>query len=256
MAKRPMTRSGSRVAVVIPARLGSTRLPGKPLADLGGRPMIAHVHARASQARRADLVIVATDDVRIADAVRAAGGDARMTRSDHPTGLDRVAEVSEGLTADIVVNVQGDEPLLDPALIDRLVEALEADTGAEIATAVTPIRDAAERHDPNVVKVVRDARDYALYFSRAPIPYGSPDGGGAPEGLWLRHVGVYAFRRRVLALLAAVAPDPLERAESLEQLRALRLGLPIKLVEVVHHAGGVDTPCDLERVRGQLVPAP
>ncbi len=241
----------SGFAVLIPARHASTRFPGKPLADLAGKPMVVHVCERARESG-ADAVCVATDDKRIAEAVRAHGFDARMTRAEHPSGTDRIAEAAAALglaDAAIVVNVQGDEPLVPPALIARVAAALAADAEASVATACHPIHDAAEFANPNVVKVVLDAKGRALYFSRAGIPY--PRDGGAPAGY--RHVGLYAYRMAFLRRYAALAPAPPERAEQLEQLRVLWHGERIAVViEESAIPPGVDTPADLEAVLKRL----
>jgi len=248
--------------VLIPARYASTRLPGKPLADIAGKPMVVRVaeNARNSGAAR---VVVATDDARIADAARAHGVDACLTRSDHPTGTDRLAEaaIALGLADDaIVVNVQGDEPLLAPALVARMAALLASRPEAAIATACHPIHDAAEAFNPNVVKVVLDRAGFALYFSRATIPWAreafAPARAGAPpdhlpEGLPIyRHYGLYAYRAAFLRRFPTLTPAPIERFEALEQLRALWHGERI-VVEVTAGtpAPGVDTPEDLERVR-------
>ena len=243
--------------VVIPARYASTRLPGKPLADIGGKPMVVRV---LEQARRsgAASVWVATDHEAVLNAVGAAGGDALMTRSDHPSGTDRLAEVVDALgwaADDIVVNVQGDEPLIDPALIAAVAQALADDPEAAIATAAHPIGDAAEFFNPNVVKVVCDARGHALYFSRAPMPWARDAFALAretiPAGLPAqRHVGIYAYRVAFLRHYASLAVSPLEQWEALEQLRALWHGYRIRVLAVATApAAGVDTAEDLERVR-------
>jgi 3-deoxy-manno-octulosonate cytidylyltransferase (CMP-KDO synthetase) len=243
--------------VLIPARYASTRLPGKPLADIAGKPMVVRVAERAL-ASGAARVVVATDDSRIVAAARAHGVEAVPTRGDHPTGTDRLAEAAArlGLADDeIVVNVQGDEPLLDAALIGRMAEVLAGAPEAAIATACHPIADEAEAFDPNVVKVVLDARRHALYFSRATIPW-ARDAFGAgvrslPPGLPLyRHYGLYAYSVAFHARYPTLAPAPIERFEALEQLRALWYGYRI-VVEVADGAPapGVDTPADLERVR-------
>lgn len=246
-----------RLRVVIPARYASTRLPGKPLADIAGQPMIVRVAAAARRAQ-SDGVWVATDDERIAAAVRRHGFDAVMTRADHASGTDRIAEVADQLNwgdADIVVNVQGDEPLLDPALIEAVAEALRRDSDAAMATAAHPIAAAADFFNPNVVKVVCDERGRALYFSRAPIPWDRDSFAGKPGVLPAdlpaqRHIGVYAYRVKFLRRFGQLAASPLERCESLEQLRALWHGYPIQVVSIDHPpAPGVDTLEDLERVR-------
>jgi 3-deoxy-manno-octulosonate cytidylyltransferase (CMP-KDO synthetase) len=243
--------------VLIPARYASTRLPGKPLADIAGKPMVVRVAERARESGAA-RVVVATDDARVHDVVVAHGVTACMTRADHPTGTDRLAEAADqlGLADDaIVVNVQGDEPLLDAALIRDMATLLSARPDAAIATACHPIGDVAEAFNPNVVKVVLDAAGYALYFSRATIPWArdafrdSP--GALPPGLPLyRHYGLYAYRVAFLRAFPGLAPAPIERFEALEQLRALWHGYRIA-VQVTHGtpAPGIDTPEDLARVR-------
>ena len=239
--------------VVIPARYGSTRLPGKPLADIDGRPMIEHVHRCATQASGIQRVVVATDDTRIADAVAAFGGEAWLTRPDHPTGSDRLAEVARQLTSDVVVDLQGDEPFMPAALIHAVVAALAGDPALGIATVRCPITDARVLSDPHVVKVVVDTRGDALYFSRAPVPYAREATPGR-SALGDRHVGLYAYRRKCLLELAEIPPTPLERLEQLEQLRALESGYRIGTIAADEAPIGVDTPADLERVR-ELVAA-
>jgi len=233
-----------RVAGIIPARYASTRLPGKPLIEIGGRPMIEWVYERARQARSLERVIIATDDARIAARVAAFGGEAVMTCPAHRSGTDRLAEVAAGLQAEVIVNIQGDEPLIDPALIDAVVAPF-AEEAVEMTTVATPLRSREETADPSVVKVVVDRRGYALYFSRLPIP-SSRDGGPVER---LKHIGMYAYRRSFLLAYARMAPTPLELAESLEQLRALENGVRIRVIRTEHDAIGVDTPEDLERVR-------
>jgi 3-deoxy-manno-octulosonate cytidylyltransferase (CMP-KDO synthetase) len=243
----PTPTSSFRVAIaVIPARYHSTRLPGKALADIGGRPMIEHVYRRASEARTVSSVIVATDDVRIARAVTTFGGEARMTAASHRSGTDRLAEVAATLTCDLVVNVQGDEPLIEPAMIDEAVAPFAADANLRMSTLRQRIDDPADLRNPNVTKVVVDREGYALYFSRAPIPHVREDSPAAPA--W-RHIGMYVYRRDCLLELARLAPTELEQSEALEQLRALEHGIRIKAVETQHDSIGVDTPEDLERVR-------
>jgi 3-deoxy-manno-octulosonate cytidylyltransferase (CMP-KDO synthetase) len=243
----PTSKSVPLTAVaIIPARYHSTRLPGKALADIGGRPMIEHVYRRASAARSVGSVIVATDDERIAAAVRAFGGRAQLTSRSHQSGTDRLAEVAADLTCDLVVNVQGDEPLLEPSMIDEAVGAFYGEPQLMMSTLRRRIDDPAERHNPNVTKVVVDRDGYALYFSRAPIPYVRE---GAPVAPAWRHVGLYVYRRECLLLLARLAPTDVERAEALEQIRALEHGIRIKAVETAYDSVGVDTPADLERVR-------
>jgi len=241
------------IVAIIPARYASTRLPGKALADLDGRPMIEHVYRRVSAARGLSEVIVATDDLRIATRVHDFGGKVRLTKATHASGTDRLAEVVASMHCDVVVNVQGDEPLIDPRAIDQAVAPLIADPSVLMTTLYKRITHPAELDDPNVVKVVIDRGGFALYFSRASIPYmRNPKGGWPPL---YRHVGLYAYRRSTLLVLANLEPTPLERAESLEQLRALEHGIRIKAVETEYDSIGVDTPQDLEQVR-RLLAAP
>jgi 3-deoxy-manno-octulosonate cytidylyltransferase (CMP-KDO synthetase) len=236
---------------VIPARYASTRFPGKPLADLGGRPLIEHVYRRVTECRLIGTVIVATDDARIQEAVTGFGGRAQMTHADHVSGTDRVAEVARGLDCDLVVNVQGDEPLIAPDMIEDALTPF-ADPAVHVTTLRRRIDDPADYLDPHVCKVVVDRGGHALYFSRTPIPY-RRDCGAALEA-W-KHVGLYAYRRKCLLDFARMPPTPLERIEALEQLRALENGIRITVVETRHDAVGVDTPEDLERVR-RLIAAP
>ena len=243
--------------VVIPARHASTRLPGKPLLDIGGLPMIVRVAQRAAQSG-ADALVVATDHEGIADAVRAHGFEAVMTRSDHATGTDRIAEVAEQLgwsPATVVVNVQGDEPLIDPDLIRQVAQALDQDPESSIATASSAITDSADFFNPAVVKVICDIHGRAMYFSRAPIPWARDAFAASrdtlPAGLGAqRHIGIYAYRVRFLQRNARLDPAPMEQVEALEQLRALWHGYRIRVVaDVPMPHAGVDTPDDLERVR-------
>ena len=236
-------------AIIIPARYASTRLPGKPLLRETGKPLIQHVYERAALARRASAVVVATDDPRILAAVESFGGKCAMTRADHPSGTDRVAEVAQGLEAGILVNLQGDEPLIDPADLDRLIGLLEDDPGAGMATLAAPIRDEEQWRNPNCVKAVCGDDGAALYFSRSPIPHvrdGVPDFAARPARL-LQHVGIYAYRREFLLRFAALPPSPLEKLEKLEQLRALEAGCRIKVALVPRPTLGVDTPEDYRR---------
>ena len=244
---------GSTIAI-IPARFHSTRLPGKALALLGGRPMVCHVAERTRRARGLERVIVATDDARIAQAIAATGAEAVLTRADHPSGTDRLAEVARALDAALVVNVQGDLPLLDPAMVEGLLARMAAEPALPMATLVAALRDEAEWRSPHVVKAVVGADGRALYFSRSPIPF-DRDGCRAPgEPLGWRHVGMYAYRRDVLLRLAALPPSPLEQREQLEQLRALENGIAIGVVEwtAPEPLIEVDTEADLERARAAL----
>ena len=233
-----------KVLCVIPARYASTRLPGKPLKDIAGKPMVVRVYERASQAGLVNETLVATDDERIKVAVEAAGGKAMLTRADHATGTDRLAEVAEAYPeVDLIVNVQGDEPLIDPGLIDELAGLFANEPELAMATVKTEMEDEAEQKNPNNVKVVCDKAGYALYFSRSLMPY--PRKGGCPV---YKHIGIYAYRRDFLLQYAKMEPTPLEQAESLEQLRALENGYRIKVVETKAKFVGVDTVEDLERV--------
>jgi 3-deoxy-manno-octulosonate cytidylyltransferase (CMP-KDO synthetase) len=255
-----MSQSGAFL-VVIPARHASSRLPGKPLADIAGKPMVVQVAERA-RASGAKSVWVATDHDAVLDAVRRHGHQALMTRADHATGTDRIAEVARQLDLaddEIVVNVQGDEPLIDPQLVREVAHALSRSADASIATACHPITDAESMFNPNVVKVVLDHAGCASYFSRAPIPYardafaagrnGAPD--ALPAGLpCYRHIGIYAYRAGFLRVYSQLEPAAIERYEALEQLRALYHGYRIAVAVTAHApAAGVDTQADLERVR-------
>ena len=211
--------------------------------------MIEHVYRRTSQARSISSVIVATDDRRIADAVAAFGGDARMTSPSHRSGTDRLAEIAGTLACSLIVNVQGDEPLIEPEMIDEAVAPFASDPDLPMSTLRRRIDDPADFHNPNVTKVVVDLNGYALYFSRSPIPYVRADATAAVP--W-RHVGLYVYRRDCLLKLAGLAPTALEQSEALEQLRALEHGIRIKAIETQHDSIGVDTPDDLERVRALL----
>jgi 3-deoxy-manno-octulosonate cytidylyltransferase (CMP-KDO synthetase) len=259
--------TSARIVALIPARYSSTRLPGKPLADIGGKPMIEHVYRRAAAAPSIAAVVVATDDERIVQAVEAFGGTARLTRPSHPSGSDRLAEVAETLRADLIVNVQGDEPLIEPAMIEEALAPLAADPSLLMGTLRRRIDDPSALSDPNVVKVVVDREGYALYFSRAPIPFvrgsasttasgdasavASGPGASPTTGLTAayKHIGLYVYRRDFLLAFSKLEPTPLERLEALEQLRALEHGIPIITVETRYDSIGVDTPEDLDRVR-------
>jgi 3-deoxy-manno-octulosonate cytidylyltransferase (CMP-KDO synthetase) len=240
------------ILAVIPARYASSRLPGKPLVDIGGKPMVQWVYEAAARVGPVDRVVVATDDRRIVDAVEGFGGEALMTSADHPSGSDRVAEVARWLGGDIVVNLQGDEPLLDPAVVEAAIAPLLAEPGVDMASLCTPIREAAVWRDPNVVKVVRAASGDALYFSRAPIPH--PREGGEVARLPIfKHLGLYVYRHEFLQEINSLPPSRLELVERLEQLRVLEAGFRIRMVEVAHDTTGVDTPADLDRVRAVVV---
>jgi 3-deoxy-manno-octulosonate cytidylyltransferase (CMP-KDO synthetase) len=244
------------VVAIIPARYGSTRLPGKPLARIGGKPMIQHVYESAAKARALDRVLVATDDRRIEQTVRGFGGEVVMTAKEHASGTDRLAEVARKIKADWVVNVQGDLPFIRSETITRAVQPLRRDRSLPMGTVCTPIHDEAEWRDPNIVKVVVDRRGFALYFSRSPIPYArniSVDLGGtpvlrSPSRLWgFRHLGLYVYRRDFLLKFARLRPTALEQIESLEQLRALAYGYRIFVANVDERSIEVDTPEDLAK---------
>ena len=231
---------------VIPARYASTRLPGKPLRMIAGKPMIVRVCERARMSTRADEVIVATDDERIYAAVIAAGCEAMMTSKDHLTGTDRLAEVATKMPIfSLIINVQGDEPLIEPSLIDELAAVFDADDELQMATVKTPITEKSEQENPNNVKVVTDKNGVALYFSRSLVPY--PRNANSVAQVY-KHIGIYAYRRDFLLRFAKTEPTPLERSESLEQLRALENGYRIKVIETAHHFVGVDTEEDLALV--------
>jgi len=225
--------------------MGAQRFPGKPLHLIAGVPLVVRVLRRAMESRRADAVLVATDDERIASVVREAGGIAVMTSPDLPSGTDRVRAAVAGTDAEIVVNVQGDEPLMDPENVDRVIEHLLAHPEVPLATVAKPIDDPAAIADPNVVKVVRGDDGRALYFSRSPIPFRRNAEAALPT--W-KHLGLYGYRREALELWTSLPPHPLERAESLEQLRALAAGLVMTVLPAVGDSIGVDTPADAEEV--------
>lgn len=231
---------------VIPARMASARFPGKPLADLAGRPLVRWVYEAAAASKTLDRLVVATPDPEIVAAVQAFGGDAVLTSPHHPTGTDRVAEVADSTAADVVVNVQGDQPFVTAVMLDRLVAPFSVGIpGAEVVmtTLGAPLSRAQDHADPNVVKVVCDGRGDALYFSRSPIPFVRESGPlGVPV---LHHLGLYAFARRFLDVYRMLAPSPLERCEGLEQLRALEHGYRIRVVPTEAHAIEVNTPDDL-----------
>ena len=235
-----------RILGVIPARFASTRFPGKVLAPLGGKTILQHVFERASEAKYLTQVIIATDDDRIAAAARSFRAPVRMTREDHPSGTDRVAEVASADTAGLVVNIQGDEPLIDPAAIDAAVLSMDDEDESPIGTLKKRIEHPEEVSNPNVVKVVTDLSGRAIYFSRSPIPYSA--GSSQRSAPLYKHVGLYVYRRDFLLGYSALPVGPLERAERLEQLRALENGYSIRVVETEYESFGVDTPADLDRV--------
>jgi len=243
--------SAAKVVVVIPARYGSIRLPGKPLVLLAGKPMIQRVYERAKMAERADRVIVATDDERIVKAVEGFGGEARMTRTEHRTGTERVAEVAAHEQGELFVNVQGDEPLLDPHAIDVAVNSLLEEPQASIGTVATPIKTPGDIMDPNVVKAVLDFDGNAIYFSRAPIPW-VRDTASKIQVRHLKHLGLYVFQREALLEYPTLPQGELERIEQLEQLRWLENGWKIRVAEVEHDAVSVDVPEDVVRVEKLL----
>lgn len=241
----------AEVVIVIPARYGSTRLPGKPLVPLAGKPMIERVYERAKQARTAGRVIVATDDERIVKVVEGFGGEARMTRTDHRTGTERITEVAAHTAGKVFVNVQGDEPLLDPAAVDAAVGALLEEPEAAIATVAVAIRTPADIMDPNIVKTVLDFEGNALYFSRAPIPWVRDTANKTHARHW-KHLGLYVFQKHVLLEYPTLPQGELERLEQLEQLRWMENGWKIRVAEVEHDAVSVDVPSDVERVERLL----
>jgi len=254
---RPPATPGSTAAAlptavaVIPARYASTRLPGKPLIDLGGLPMIVRVVEQARRTPGITDVVVATDDTRVRDAVEAHGGVAVMTREDHRTGTDRLAEVAASLTCDVVVNIQGDEPLIDPAMIAQALAPF-ADPTIEMTTLCRRLTDAEEFHNPNVVKAVVGQDGFALCFSRAAVPFDRASAGQALPARAFKHIGLYAYRRATVLRLAALPPTALEETEMLEQLRALEHGIRIYVVQTELDSIGVDTDADVARVRALL----
>ncbi len=243
--------SADQIVIVIPARYGATRLPGKPLVPIAGVSMIQRVYERAKLSKLATSVIVATDDGRIMKAVGAFGGQARMTRSEHRTGTERVAEVAAHIEGQIFVNVQGDEPVLNPEVVDTCIQALLDDPSAPIATVATPIKIPADIMDPNVVKTVLDFDDNALYFSRAPIPW-LRDAASKMEVRHLKHLGLYVFQRDALLEYPTLPQGTLEKIEQLEQLRWLENGWKIRVAEVEHDSVSVDVPEDVAKVEKLL----
>ena len=249
----PRNPSPSSVALVIPARWGSTRFPGKMLHPLAGKPLLQHAWERSLLARKISRVLIATDDDRIANAARAFGAEVIMTSPRHPSGTDRIAEVAtrlRGITH--FINVQGDEPLMDPQLIEKLAAALLRDPKIGIITASTPFLDPKEADDPNCVKVVSGVLGDALYFSRSRIPHHRDIKNKTSKVTPMLHLGIYGYRRDILKKLVRLAPTPLEQCEKLEQLRALEHGIPIRVVRTDHRGIGVDTPADALRVEKLL----
>jgi 3-deoxy-manno-octulosonate cytidylyltransferase (CMP-KDO synthetase) len=243
-----MTNSdASTVLIVIPARYSAARFPGKPLTEIAGKPMIQHVFERAKKSQLATRVLVATEDERIKVAVEKAGGEAMLTRPDHRTGTDRVAEVAAHVTADIYINVQGDEPLIDPATIDGVAAAMLEDESVQLCTPCSAITQKNDIMDPNVVKVVLDFDGNGLYFSRAPIPWVRDTGTTVAARHW-KHIGIYGYRRDALLEFPTLPPGELERIEQLEQLRWLENGFHMRVVETEYDPVSVDVPADVERV--------
>ena len=257
------------VLAVIPARYGSVRFPGKPLAVLQGKPVIQHVYEQVAKARQVDEVVVATDDGRIEAAVQAVGGQVVMTSPQARSGTERVAEVARARTAEVIINIQGDEPLVRPEMIDQLAQFLLQHRAVPMASLIVPLRHREDASNPNVVKAVVDRDGYALYFSRSPIPYmrdasgsklkaqGSrgepaPSASSLQPGAYYKHLGIYGYQRHFLLQFPHLEPTPLEQSEQLEQLRALEHGYKIKLLETQYDTIGVDTPEDLRRVETLL----
>jgi 3-deoxy-manno-octulosonate cytidylyltransferase (CMP-KDO synthetase) len=243
--------SDPQVVVVIPSRYASMRLPGKPLVSLAGKPMVQRVYEQAKLAQTVHRVLVATDDQRIVDTVKSFGGEARMTRSDHRTGTERIAEVAAHEPGDVFVNVQGDEPLIDPVAIDTAVAALLEDPPAQISTIATPIRHVPDIMEPNIVKTVLDFDSNALYFSRAPIPWVRDTQQKVHVKYW-KHLGLYVFQRDALLEYPTLPQGELEKIEQLEQLRWLENGWKIRVAEVERDAVSVDVPEDVARVEKLL----
>jgi 3-deoxy-manno-octulosonate cytidylyltransferase (CMP-KDO synthetase) len=243
--------SGAKVLVVIPARYASVRFPGKPLAEIAGKPMIQHVVERVREAERKPRIVVATEDARILEAAKAFGAEAILTRADHKTGTDRVAEVATHIEADIYINVQGDEPLIDPGTVDGVIEVMAEDEEIQLATPCAAITRQQDIMDPNVVKAVLDFDGNALYFSRAPIPW-VRDTGASVAARHTKHIGLYGYRREALLEFPTLPPGELERVEQLEQLRWLENGFKIRVVESDYDAIAVDVPADIEKVEKRL----
>jgi 3-deoxy-manno-octulosonate cytidylyltransferase (CMP-KDO synthetase) len=254
-----MKKTPAKISAVIPARYGSTRFEGKPLADILGKPMIQYVYEGVGESKLIDEVIVATDDQRIVEAVQSFGGKAVMTSPAHFTGTDRVAEVAKRLRSDIIVNVQGDEPLLKGNIIDKAIRPLLSDDSLQLSTLMTRIEEVRDWLNPHIVKVVVDQKNFALYFSRSPIPFprdlhigrleSNPFGTSRPlPKRVFKHIGVYVFRRKFLLHFSKMKPSPLEKLEKLEQLRALENGHRIKVNVVDYEPLSIDTPEDLQKV--------
>lgn len=239
------------VLVVIPARYGSVRFPGKPLAKLCGKPMIQHVYEGAAKAQGVDEVIVATDDERIRRSVTAFGGKAVMTNPAASSGTERVAEVARMRDAEVIINVQGDEPLIQGEMIGQVAQFLSRHQAVPMASLMIPFKPGEDVHSPNVVKVVVDRDKFALYFSRSVVPFLRAQGAATPPR-YLKHLGLYGYQRHFLLQFSSLEPTPLEQSEQLEQLRALEHGYRIKMLETIHDSIGVDTPEDLQRVEKVL----
>lgn len=247
------------ITAIIPARYSSTRFPGKPLAPLAGKPMIQHVYERTCRAALVSRTIVATDNRQIFDLIQSIGGEAIMTSPDHETGTDRLAEVAKQLYADLIVNVQGDEPLIEPAMIDQAIAPFIGNPDLKMGTLKSRINSVSNLLSPDIVKVVTDCNGFALYFSRSPIPFFRDN--QPPQGAenfdftrhpCYKHVGLYIYRRSFLLEFAAMPQSPLELAEKLEQLRAVEAGIPIFVAETEFESMGVDTPHDLERANERI----
>jgi 3-deoxy-manno-octulosonate cytidylyltransferase (CMP-KDO synthetase) len=259
-----MKKTQTKISAVIPARYGSTRFEGKPLADILGKPMIQYVYEGVRQSKLIDEVIVATDDQRIIEAVKSFGGKAAMTSSTHFTGTDRVAEIARKLRSEIIVNVQGDEPLIKGDIIDKAINPFLTDDALQMSTLMTRIEEVRDWLNPHIVKVVVDQKNFALYFSRSPIPFprdlqigrlqSHPFGTNRPlPKRVFKHIGVYVFRRKFLLHFSKMKPTPLEKLEKLEQLRALENGWRIKVTPVDYEPICVDTPEDLQKVEAFLI---
>jgi 3-deoxy-manno-octulosonate cytidylyltransferase (CMP-KDO synthetase) len=259
-----MRKTQTKISAVIPARYGSTRFEGKPLADILGKPMIQYVYEGVCQSKLIDEVIVATDDQRIIEVVKSFGGKAIMTSPTHFTGTDRVAEVAKKLKSEIIVNVQGDEPLIKGDIIDNAIRPLLTDDTLQLSTLMTRIEEVRDWLNPHIVKVVADQKNFALYFSRSPIPFprelqigrleSNPFGTNRPlPKRVFKHIGVYVFRRKFLLQFSKMKPTPLEKLEKLEQLRALENGYRIKVTHVNYEPLCVDTPEDIQKIEAFLM---